>query len=64
MERKTVVRQLIKLLPKTTALDRAIASDEQSGAELYRERLTDRAADAIDVTELAAAEEPEAGEDQ
>jgi recombination protein RecT len=41
MERKTAVRQLFKLLPKSTALQQALAVDERGGTELYRERVLD-----------------------
>lgn len=41
MERKTVLRQLFKLLPKSTTLQVALDADERSGTELYRDRLTD-----------------------
>ena len=36
MERKTALKQVLKLAPKTTRLDQAIRSDERSGAELSR----------------------------
>lgn len=39
MERKTALRQLFKLLPKTTTLARALDADEKTGSELYREQL-------------------------
>jgi len=40
MEKKTALRQLFKLLPKSTALQVALSADERPGTELYRERLT------------------------
>jgi recombination protein RecT len=36
MERKTALRQLLKLLPKSAEVSRAIESDERGGADLYR----------------------------
>ena len=36
MERKTALRQVLKLAPKSTRLDRAMSSDEATGSELYR----------------------------
>ncbi|MGH3813444.1 MAG: recombinase RecT [Pseudonocardiaceae bacterium] len=42
MERKTALKQLAKTLPKSPLLAGAIESDERSGAELYRQRLTER----------------------
>lgn len=51
MERKTAVRQLVKLLPKSPQLAAAAQADERSGEELYRDRLAERQAedDVIDV---------------
>lgn len=37
MERKTALRQLFKLLPKSPMLARAVASDERVGSDLHRE---------------------------
>lgn len=37
MERKTALRQLFKLTPKSTTLARAIERDERPGTELYRQ---------------------------
>ncbi|MFI7527531.1 recombinase RecT [Nocardia salmonicida] len=52
MERKTALRQLVKLLPKSPTLAAAAAADERSGEELYRDRLAERGAedDVIDLT--------------
>jgi recombination protein RecT len=36
MERKTAIRQLVKLLPKSSKLAHAAQADEQSGVDLYR----------------------------
>lgn len=36
MERKTAIRQVLKLAPKTTRLDQAVRLDESSGSELYQ----------------------------
>jgi recombination protein RecT len=38
MERKTALKQLMKLLPKSTTLQRALEADEKSGSELHRDR--------------------------
>lgn len=35
MERKTALKQVLKLAPKSTRLDRAMSSDEAGGQELY-----------------------------
>jgi recombination protein RecT len=42
MERKTAVRQLVKLLPKSTTLIRALAADEHSGRELQADLVAAR----------------------
>jgi len=42
MEKKTAVRQLVKLLPRSTALNRALTVDEQPGHRLYAEHISDR----------------------
>jgi recombination protein RecT len=59
MERKTAVRQLVKLLPKTSDLDRALVADERSGAELHREQVAER--EILDGRPAAAIETTEAG---
>ena len=41
MERKTVLRQLVKLLPKSPTLQLAERADERSGRELYADRVAD-----------------------
>jgi recombination protein RecT len=41
MDKKTPLRQLFKLLPKSTTLQVALAVDERPGTELYRDRLDD-----------------------
>lgn len=43
MERKTALRQLVKLLPKSTALDTVARVDERSGTELHAELVEQRA---------------------
>ncbi|WP_280304896.1 recombinase RecT [Nocardia neocaledoniensis] len=45
MERKTALRQLVKLLPKSPTLAAAAAVDERGGEELYRDRLAERGAE-------------------
>lgn len=42
MERKTALRQLVKLLPRSTDMDRALATDERTGAGLHRDRVAER----------------------
>lgn len=59
MERKTALRQLVKLLPKSPTLAAAAAADERSGADLYRDRLAERGAE-DDVIDLQP--EPPAGD--
>lgn len=39
MERKTALKQVLKLAPKTTRLDMAIGADERGGTELTRARV-------------------------
>lgn len=46
MERKTALRQLLKLLPKSPSLAQTLRADERSGRELFRERMDDRAVEA------------------
>jgi len=43
MEKKTAIRQVLKLMPKSTNLARAVESDEVSGGELYRQQLAENA---------------------
>lgn len=43
MERKTVLKQLMKLMPKSTTLQQALAADEKTGSELARERAIEAA---------------------
>lgn len=42
MERKTALRQLFKMLPKSTNLATAVESDEKGGTELYRAAVAER----------------------
>lgn len=39
MERKTVLRQLVKLLPRSTQLNHALVADERSGTDLASSRI-------------------------
>lgn len=41
MERKTVLRQLVKLLPKSATLAAAVAADEQMGSQLNARQISD-----------------------
>lgn len=43
MERKTCIRQLIKMLPKSPSLSRAADADERGGTDLYRVAAAERA---------------------
>lgn len=42
MERKTVLRQLVKRLPKSTALSNAIAADERPGVQLAAQKIPEQ----------------------
>lgn len=55
MERKTALRQLVKILPKSTQFVQAIEADERSGSELYVERLTEASRTAANEQVLADA---------
>jgi hypothetical protein len=50
LERKTAIRQLCKLLPKSTALALAVQADEATGTELYVQQVRARRMDAPDET--------------
>lgn len=43
MERKTAIRQVLKPMPKSVQLARAVESDERDGSELYQDRLAEKA---------------------
>lgn len=59
MERKTAVRQLVKLLPKSSDMDRALAADEQHGTELHRGQVAER--EILDGNRPAIENTPDAG---
>lgn len=59
MERKTALRQLVKLLPRSTDMDRALATDERTGAGLHRDRVAER--ELVDGKTPPAIETTEAG---
>ena len=42
MERKTVLRQLVKTLPRSTMLNHALTSDEQMGSSLRSQRAAEQ----------------------
>jgi recombination protein RecT len=42
MERKTAVRQVLKPMPKSTMLVRALGADERPGSELFLDRVSER----------------------
>ena len=50
MERKTVLKQLFKLLPKSTTLQQALAADERTGSELHQQRAFENAAEPSAIT--------------
>lgn len=57
MERKTAVRQLVKMLPRSTNLNTAVAVDEEFGSTLQAHRVVESMAQAP--AELAARPEPD-----
>ena len=62
MERKTALKQLVKLLPKSTSLVAVATADEQLGSDLYRERMRERES-VIDVDPTPPAIAPAAPQD-
>jgi recombination protein RecT len=54
MERKTAIRQLVKILPKSTTFVQAIEADERTGSELYVERIREHEAGAANDRAVAA----------
>lgn len=44
MERKTMLRQLVKMLPKSTSLQNAVAADERSGSDLAAQKVPEQIA--------------------
>lgn len=44
MERKVAITQLLKLLPKSTTMARALAAEEMTGTDLYTDLVNDREA--------------------
>lgn len=48
MEKKTAIRQLVKMMPKSPTLTRALDADEQGGHDLYRTQLADNTPAAIE----------------
>jgi recombination protein RecT len=58
MERKTALRQLVKLLPKSAALSAAATADERGGSELHAERVQERE----DILAIEAGADPITGE--
>lgn len=51
MERKTVLRQLVKRLPRSTALSNAIVADERSGVDLTASKVPEQITSGRDLTE-------------
>jgi recombination protein RecT len=64
MERKTAIRQLVKLMPKSATLARAIDADERTGSELRAGQETPKAIEGEQPKELAGgpAFDPDTGE--
>lgn len=56
MERKTVLRQLVKLLPRSTQMNHALVSDERAGTELGSAKVPEA------ITSGMPAHDPETGE--
>lgn len=56
MEKKTVLRQLVKLLPKSAELHRALKSDERAGRELHAELVGERQAPVLTAAPPAVAD--------
>jgi recombination protein RecT len=63
MERKTVLRQLLKMLPRSATLNTAITVDERYGSELYRDRLDDARSIANPATQQIGAGQADAADD-
>lgn len=56
MERKTVLKQLFKLLPKSTTLANAMAADERTGTELHSARIPEQITSGRDVIDADTGE--------
>lgn len=56
MERKTVLRQLVKRLPKSTLLAHALAADERSGTELVAQHVPEAITAGHDVIDVETGE--------
>lgn len=62
MERKTALRQLFKLMPKSSTLQRALDVDEQPGTQLHQQLATERDLPTIEAGAQAPIEHtPDAG---
>jgi hypothetical protein len=55
MERKTAVRQLVKMMPKSPTLTHALEVDEQGGHELHRQLIAENTPAAIPSTRVKRA---------
>lgn len=62
MERKTVLKQLLKVMPKSPHLSYALAADEQSGRDLAVEQVPTQIIEQKDPPELEAGIDPVTGE--
>jgi recombination protein RecT len=60
MERKTVLRQLFKTMPRSADLNRAIDTDERDGSELHRELVQERQIETPTPTAITGPVEPDA----
>lgn len=63
MERKTPLRQLLKLMPKSVSLDAAMRVDEQRGSVLSRGQVPAAIAEQLPLPELPAVDVPESDDD-
>lgn len=63
MERKTPLRQLLKLMPKSVSLDAAMRVDEQRGSVLSRGQVPAAIAEALPLPELPPVDVPEPDDD-
>lgn len=61
MERKTVLRQLFKLMPKSSTLQHALDADEKTGTELHRELIVDTTPAPVAALEPPVVETEDAG---
>ena len=63
MERKTALRQLLKLMPKSVSLDAALRVDDQRGSILNKRQVAAAIAEKMPLPELPAVDAPEREDD-